>query len=138
MLGRLGGIRPARRPRLVGAAVGAVVIEVLKQAMALLVGVAVDKPQYGALAAPIGIMFVLYLQSTALYGVASLTAGLAETQLDPAERQPDPDTAPAPGGELARLSTRRTGTSAVADAQAAPCGGWSTSVRVTASGVMVP
>ncbi len=99
VLGRLGGIRPARRPRLVGAAVGAVVIEVLKQAMALLVGVAVDKPQYGALAAPIGIMFVLYLQSTALYGVASLTAGLAETQLDPAERQPDPDTAPAPGGE---------------------------------------
>jgi len=78
MLGRLGGIRPARRPRVVGAAVGAVVIEVLKQVMALLVGLVVDKPQYGALAAPIGIMFVLFLQSSALYVVASLTAALTE------------------------------------------------------------
>jgi membrane protein len=78
MLGRLGGIRPARSPLLVGAAVGAVVIEVLKQVMALLVGFVIDKPQYGAVAAPIGIMFVLYLQSSALYVVASLTAALAE------------------------------------------------------------
>ena len=79
MLSRLGGIRPPRAPRLAGAAVGAVVIEVLKQAMALLVGFVIDRPQYGALAAPIGIMFVLYLQSSALYVVASLTAALAET-----------------------------------------------------------
>jgi len=78
MLGRLGGIRPARGPLLVGAAVGAVVIEVLKQLMALLVGFVIDKPQYGALAAPIGVLFVLYLQSSALYLVASLTAALAE------------------------------------------------------------
>jgi membrane protein len=78
MLGRLGGIRPARRPLLVGAAVGAVAIELLKQLMAVLVGFVVDKPQYGALSAPIGIMFVLYLQSSALYLVASLTAALAE------------------------------------------------------------
>ena len=60
---------------------GAVVIEVLKQVMALLVGFVIDKPQYGALAAPIGIMFVLYLQSSALYAVASLTAALAETRV---------------------------------------------------------
>jgi membrane protein len=80
MLGRLGGIRPPRSSLLVGAAVGAVVIEVLKQAMALLVSVVVDKPQYGALAAPIGIMFVLYLQAMALYTVASLTAALAEVR----------------------------------------------------------
>ena len=78
MLGRLGGIRPARGPRRAGAAVGAVAIEVLKQVMALLVGFVVERPQYGALAAPIGIMFVLYLQSAALYAVASLTAALAE------------------------------------------------------------
>ena len=63
---------------MVGALVGALVIEVLKQVMALLVGFVIDKPQYGAVAAPIGIMFVLYLQAMALYGVASLTAGLAE------------------------------------------------------------
>ena len=78
LLGRLGGIRPARTPRLVGAALGMVVIEVLKQVMALLVTFVIAKPQYGALAAPIGIMFVLYLQSSALYLVAALTAALAE------------------------------------------------------------
>jgi membrane protein len=80
LLGRLGGIRPARPPLLVGATVGAVAIEVLKQVMALLVAVVVDKPQYGALAAPIGILFVLFLQSCALYAVASLTAALAEAR----------------------------------------------------------
>jgi len=61
-----------------GAVVGAVVIELLKQAMALLVTFVIDKPKYGALSAPIGIMFVLYLQAIALYAVASLTAALAE------------------------------------------------------------
>ncbi|HET7821017.1 MAG TPA: YhjD/YihY/BrkB family envelope integrity protein [Ornithinibacter sp.] len=83
VLGRLGGIRPARTPLLVGAAVGAVVIEVLKQVMALLVGFVIAKPQYGALAAPIGILFVLFLQSSALYAVASLTAALAERGAGP-------------------------------------------------------
>ena len=80
MLGRLGGIRPARTALLVGAGVGAVVIEVLKQVMALLVAFVIDKPQYGAFSAPIGIMFVLFLQSSALYLVAALTAALAEVQ----------------------------------------------------------
>lgn len=78
LLGRLGGIRPPRTPLVVGAAVGAVTVEALKLVMALLLGFVVDKPQYGALAAPIGVMFVLYLQCGALYGVASLTAALAE------------------------------------------------------------
>lgn len=78
LLARLGGIRPPRLPLAVGAAVGAVAVEVLKLVMALLLGFVVDKPQYGALAAPIGIMFVLYLQCGALYVVASLTAALAE------------------------------------------------------------
>lgn len=78
VIGSLGGIRPPRRARLVGAAVGAVAIEILKTAMALLVGFTIDKPQYGALAAPIGVLFVLYLQSVALYAAASLTAGIAE------------------------------------------------------------
>ncbi|KAB7741878.1 hypothetical protein GA707_16830 [Nostocoides sp. F2B08] len=91
MLGRLGGIRPARTPLLAGAAVGALAIEVLKQVMALLVGWVIDRPQYGALAAPIGIMFVLYLQSSALYATASLTAALAETRGAPAA----PEGAPA-------------------------------------------
>jgi len=78
MLGRLGGIRPPRTPLIIGATVGAVVIELLKQVMALLLSFVIDKPKYGAVAAPIGIMFVLYLQAIALYAVASLTAALAE------------------------------------------------------------
>jgi uncharacterized BrkB/YihY/UPF0761 family membrane protein len=78
IIGHLGGIRPPRRARLVGAGVGAVVIEILKTVMALLVDFTIDKPQYGALAAPIGVLFVLYLQSVALYAAASLTAGIAE------------------------------------------------------------
>ncbi|HYN65939.1 MAG TPA: YhjD/YihY/BrkB family envelope integrity protein [Ornithinibacter sp.] len=85
LLGRLGGIRPTRVPRLVGAALGTVAIEVLKQVMALLVTLVIAKPQYGALAAPIGIMFVLYLQSMALYAAASVTAALAELGVGDAE-----------------------------------------------------
>jgi membrane protein len=77
-LGRMGGIRPSRGARLVGAAAGAIAIEVLKTAMALLVGFTIDAPKYGAFAAPIGVLFVLYLQSTALYGAAALAAGIAE------------------------------------------------------------
>ena len=78
LLGVLGGIRPPRRPRMIGAAVGAVAIEILKALMAVLIGFSVDKPQYGALAAPIGMLFVLYLQTTALYWSAALTGGIAE------------------------------------------------------------
>jgi membrane protein len=76
--GRLGGIRPPQRALVIGSAAGAVVIEILKSTMALIVGFTIDKPQYGALAAPIGILFVLYLLATALLGSASLTAGIAE------------------------------------------------------------
>ncbi len=78
VIGNFGGIRPERSARLIGSAVGAVVIEALKLVMALLVSFTIDKPQYGAFAAPIGVLFVLYLQSTALYGSAALAAGVAE------------------------------------------------------------
>jgi membrane protein len=102
MLGRLGGVRPARSPLLVGAAVGAVAIELLKQVMALLVSFVIDKPQYGALSAPIGIMFVLYLQSSALYLVASLTAALAEVRAGGPESDQAED-----GGPEAALGSQR-------------------------------
>lgn len=78
ILGHLGGIRPERRARLTGALVGALLIEVLKYFMAVLVGFSVDKPEYGALAAPVGILLVLYLQCMATYGAAALTAGIAD------------------------------------------------------------
>ncbi len=78
LVGNLGGIRPSRHARLVGAAAGAVAIEVLKFLMTLLVGYTIDKPQYAALSVPIGVLFVLYLQTLALYGAACVSAGIAE------------------------------------------------------------
>jgi membrane protein len=78
LLSRLGGLRPGSSALFWGSVVGAVALEALKLAMAALLGFVVAKPQYGALAAPIGIMFVLFLQSLALYGAAALTAGIAD------------------------------------------------------------
>lgn len=78
LLGNLGGIRPPRHARALAAGVGAVVIEILKNLMTILVGFTIDKPQYGAFAAPIGVLFVLFLQSIALYASAALAAGIAE------------------------------------------------------------
>lgn len=78
LLANLGGIRPDRRALLVGAGVGAVVFELLKTLMTLLISFTIDRPQYGALAAPIGILFVLFLQSMTLYACAALTAGIAD------------------------------------------------------------
>lgn len=78
LLGNLGGIRPPRRARVIGAGVGAVITEALKSVMTLLVGFTIDQPEYGALAAPIGILFVLFLLSMALYTSAALTAGVAD------------------------------------------------------------
>jgi uncharacterized BrkB/YihY/UPF0761 family membrane protein len=91
ILANLGGIRPARTALLWGATLGAIATEALKLVMAVLLGYVVARPQYGALAAPIGVMFVLFLQSLALLGAASLTAAIAEggggpTDPVPAER----------------------------------------------------
>jgi uncharacterized BrkB/YihY/UPF0761 family membrane protein len=81
LVGNLGGIRPPKRARVVGAAVGAVVFGLLKALMTLLVGFTIDRPEYGALAAPIGILFVLFLLSVALYASAALTAGVADRDI---------------------------------------------------------
>lgn len=90
LLSHLGGIRPSRVARAIGAGVGGLAIEVLKTLMAVLVGVTVDKPQYGALAVPIGVLVVLYLQSLATYGAACLTAAIAERDV-PVAADPAPD-----------------------------------------------
>jgi membrane protein len=78
MLSRLGGIRPPTRPLVIGALVGAVLLQLLRVAMGLILEVSADKPQYGALTLPIGILLVLYLNTLAVFGVAALTAGIAE------------------------------------------------------------
>lgn len=78
MLGHLGGIRPEPVARIVGAAVGSVLIELLKALMAFIIGFTIDKPEYGTFAAPIGVLLVLYLQSLAVYASAALAAGVAD------------------------------------------------------------
>jgi membrane protein len=88
ILGHLGGIRPERRALIVGALVGAVAVEILKYFMAFILGFSLDKPEYGALAAPIGILLVLYFQCMAVYGSASLTAGIAEKDVPLEELAP--------------------------------------------------
>ena len=89
LLGNLGGIRPPRRARVIGSGVGAVVIEVLKVLMSLLISFTIDKPQYGAIAAPIGILFVLFLLTMALYASAALTAGIADKDVPLELLEPD-------------------------------------------------
>ena len=78
LLTRLGGVRPPWRALLIGSAVGAVAIQLLRGVMGLILKFSTDKPQYGALTLPIGILLVLYLNSVALFGAAALTAGIAE------------------------------------------------------------
>ncbi len=89
MSGHLGGIRPPRRARLIGAAVAAVAIEILKAVMSLVVAWSISKPQYGAFAAPITVLLVLYLLTVVTYLSAALTAALAETS-GAAVTVPDP------------------------------------------------
>lgn len=84
MLGHLGGIRPARRARLIGAGCGAVAIELLKLLTATIVSWSISKPQYGAFAVPITILLILYLLTVATYLAAALTAAVAETTDGPA------------------------------------------------------
>ncbi len=91
VLGRLGGIRPPRKALNVGCVVGAVGIELLRIPMALILSFSVDKPQYGALTVPIGILLVLYLNSLTLYGAAALTAGVAERDIPIDEIKPATD-----------------------------------------------
>lgn len=89
LVGNFGGIRPPKRARQIGAIVGAIIIEILKTFMTLLISFTVDRPQYGALAAPIGILFVLFLLSVALFASAALTAGIADKDVPLDLLEPD-------------------------------------------------
>ncbi len=77
LLRNFGGIRPSRRALTVGAAAGALVFEILKYAVHLVIQNSLDNPTYGAFAIPIAVLLVLYLQTITLYGSASLTAAVA-------------------------------------------------------------
>ncbi len=116
LLGNLGGIRPPKRARVIGSGVGAVVVEILKTAMTLLIGFTIDKPQYGAIAAPIGILFVLFLLTMALYSSAALTAGIADKDVPLDRLEPDSvDDAQAATGDATDETAAMPGASAVAD-----------------------
>ncbi len=78
LLGVLGGIRPEHRARIVGAVVGAIGISVLKSLLAVIISWSIAKPEYGAFAAPIAVLLILYLLTLMLYASASVTAGVAD------------------------------------------------------------
>jgi membrane protein len=78
LLGRLGGIRPFRRPRFVASLVGAVLVGVVKQLLDLLIAWSLQKPGYGAFTVPFAALFVLSLLSTVLYVTASLAAAISD------------------------------------------------------------
>lgn len=77
ILGHMGGIRPDRDARRAGTVLGAIGIEILKYLLSFIIGWSISKPQYGAFAAPIAMLLVLYLESLVLYVAACLTAGMA-------------------------------------------------------------
>jgi membrane protein len=81
LLGVLGGIRPERRARVIGALVGAAVVGVMKYFMGFIIAWSISKPQYGTFAVPITVLFVLYLLTLSLYASASLTAGIADREV---------------------------------------------------------
>lgn len=83
LLGNLGGIKPARRPRLIGSAFGAVGLEIVKYLLSFIIAWSVGKPQYGAFAAPIAMLLVLYLEILLVYLAACLAAGVAVATEDP-------------------------------------------------------
>ncbi len=78
LLGVLGGIRPEHRARIAGATVGAIGISVLKSLLAVIISWSIAKPEYGAFAAPIAVLLILYLLTITLYASASITAGVAD------------------------------------------------------------
>jgi uncharacterized BrkB/YihY/UPF0761 family membrane protein len=90
LLGILGGIRPDRHARLIGAATGAVPAVALTLLNGVILAWSASKPQYGALAAPIAILFLLYLLALTLLGAASLTAAIADRGEPLASYHPDP------------------------------------------------
>lgn len=78
LLGTLGGIRPHREPRLGASLVGAGCALVVKQLLQVVVAWSLAKPQYGAFAAPLTVLFVLSLLSTVLYLSAAVAAGISD------------------------------------------------------------
>jgi len=91
LLGTLGGIRPARRPRLISSLIGAVAVGLIKQLLQVIVAWSLDKPQYGAFALPLAVLFVLSLLTSVLYVCAAITGGISDRDVPLDELGPTPD-----------------------------------------------
>ncbi len=96
LIGHLGGIQPARRPRLIASVVGAAAVGIVKQLLDVIMQWALDKPQYGAFAAPIAVLLILQLLSLVLYASACLAAGLSDVDVPLEELGPTPKGAVTP------------------------------------------
>ncbi len=106
LLGNLGGIRPHTRPHLIASLTGAVAIGLIKQLLDAIMSWALDKPQYGAFAAPIAVLFILQLLSLVLYGSACLAAGISDSEVALEDLEPtrQPAVVGAPGESVATTS----------------------------------
>jgi uncharacterized BrkB/YihY/UPF0761 family membrane protein len=78
LLGTLGGIRPDRRPRLISSVIGAVAVGLIKPLLQVIVAWSLAKPQYGAFALPLAVLFVLSLLTSVLYVCAAVAGGIGD------------------------------------------------------------
>jgi membrane protein len=95
LLGRLGGIRPLPRPRLIAGLIGALAAGIIKQLLDVIIAWSLDKPLYGAFAAPLAVLFVLSLLATVLYASAAIAGGISDREVPLEELLPTPDDAAA-------------------------------------------
>jgi uncharacterized BrkB/YihY/UPF0761 family membrane protein len=93
LLGTLGGIRPHRGPRLISSVIGAVAVGLIKQLLQVIVAWSLDKPQYGAFALPLAVLFVLSLLTSVLYVCAAIAGGISDRDVPLDLLGPTPDNA---------------------------------------------
>lgn len=91
LIGHLGGIRPNRRPRLIASIVGGIAVGLIKLLLGAIVAWSLAKPQYGAFAAPLAVLFIFSLLATVLYASAAIAAGISDGAAVPAEPDPLPE-----------------------------------------------
>lgn len=82
ILGHLGGVKPQRKPLLIGTVFAALAIEAIKYLLSFIIAWSLSKPQYGTFAAPIAMLLVLWLETLVLYLGACITAGFATAEAD--------------------------------------------------------
>ena len=82
--------RPVRRPRLISSLIGAVAVGLIKQLMQVIVAWSLDKPQYGAFALPLAVLFVLSLLTSVLYVCAAIAGGISDRDVPLDELTPTP------------------------------------------------